>query len=166
MVPLLCLLSLHSIPVSDKVLSVMHNEQGMVMKFNTTVATISQVITWTAPLEFRNITHYLVNYGKADKINGPSDVNIMTERTKMNLTRVVLLILIPRKQTPTYSVSYSVWVAAVSGQRQGAFSDRHTFTYASETTIDINCNSNMLLCTIKSLRTKPTHWCEFGQPYM
>ena len=145
MVPLLCLLSLHSIPVSDKVLSVMHNEQGMVMKFNTTVATISQVITWTAPLEFRNITHYLVHYGKADKINGPSDVNIMTERTKMNLTRVVLLILIPRKQTPTYSVSYSVWVAAVSGQRQGAFSDRHNFTYASETTIDINCNTYVIM---------------------
>ena len=144
----------------------MHNEQGMVTKFNATVATIRQVITWTAPLNVRNITHYLVKHGKADEINGPSDVNIMTERIKMNLTRVVLLIQIPRKQTPTYSVLYSVWVAAVSGQRQGAFSDRHNFTYASETTIDINCNSNTLLCTIKSLRTKPTHWCEFGQLYM
>ena len=112
------------------------------MKFNATVATISQVITWTAPLNVHNIKHYLVKYGKADEINGPSDVNIMTERTKMNLTRVVLLIQMPQKQTPTNSVSYSVWVAAVSGQRQGAFSDRYTFTYASETTIDITCNSN------------------------
>ena len=112
------------------------------MKFNATVATIRQVITWTAPLNFRNITHYLVKYGKADEINGHSDANIMTERTEMNLTRAVLLIQIPRKQTPNYSVSYSVWVAAVSGQRQGTFSDRHIFTYGSETTIDINCNSN------------------------
>ena len=144
--PLLCLSSLHSIPVSDKVLSVMHYKQGMVMKFNATVTTIRQVITWTAPLEFHNITHYLVKYGKADEINGSSDVNIMTERTKMNLTRVVLLIQMPQKHTPeTYSVSYSVWVAAVSGQRQGAFSDRHNFTYASETTIDINCNTCVIM---------------------
>ena len=120
----------------------MHNEQGMVTKSNTTVATIRQVITWTTPLNVCNITHYLVKYGKADEINGPSDVNIMTEISEMNLTRVVLLILIPRKETPTYSVSFSVWVVAVSDQRQGAFSDRHNFTYASETTIDINCNSN------------------------
>ena len=143
----------------------MHNEQGVVTKSNATVTTIRQEITWTAPLKFRNITHYLVKYGKADEINGPKDVNIMTERTKMNLTRAVLLIQIPRNQIPTYSVSYSVWVAAVSDQRQGAFSDRHNFTYASETTIDVKVIC-MLLCTTKSHRTRPTHWCEISQVYM
>ena len=51
-------------------------------------------------------------------------------RTSNNATQATLMLLVPRGETSTYSV----WVAAVSEEGQGEFSDRVDFNYSSSPT--------------------------------
>ena len=96
------------------------------MNVNGMVANIDQKISWAAPSNHYNIRHYLIKYGKADEVNTPSDVNIMSAMTETNVTTITLMLQVPKKQT-----TYSVWVAAVSDAGQGEFSDRTQWNYSS-----------------------------------
>ena len=121
--------NLHTYIVPDKVKVVMGKGQGMVMKFNATIANIHQKITWSAPQHHRNIRHYLIKYGKADEVTDPSDANIMSAMTATNVTSTTIMLQVPRGQTSTYRV----WVAAVSQAGQGKYgSTGAIFTYSSE----------------------------------
>ena len=121
------------------------------------MVTVTQNITWDAPPNHRNIQRYVVNY----KMEGQYTSNV----TSNNATQATLVLLVPKKQTSTFTV----WVVAVSKAGRGEYSDRVEFNYSSEPTWHIY-HDHVQYCTLQlpSLlyclyRTRPAHWTNGSQ---
>ena len=96
---------------------------------------VKQSFTWISPNSSANYS-YVIKYGNATNVASPNGTSIMTKsisvtNIKRTYTKTVSLTV------PSSRVTYNFWIAAISDNGIGEYSDRVQITYDGKSDVEI-----------------------------